>query len=133
MDDRSEIVELALAWAEAIVANDAAAIGHFMTDDWVIVGPDGATSRADFLALVASGDLTHDMMQTASEPRVKLYGASAVYTARVVNSGHFRGQRFTADEWTSDVFARHGTGWKCVLSHVTPASRQDGSGAELNI
>lgn len=125
MDDKGEIAEFALAWAEAIVSNDATAIGRFMIDDWVIVGPDGTTSKADFLALVASGDLTHDMMRTASEPRVEIYDVTAVYTARVINSGHFRGQPFSADEWTSDVFVRHGTGWKCVLSHVTPAIKQD--------
>lgn len=123
MDDKSEIVELALAWAEAIVANDAAAIGPFMADDWVIIGPDGATARADFLGLVASGDLTHDMMRTVGDARVAFYGATAVYTARVINNGRIRGQRFAADEWTSDVFVRDGTGWKCVLSHVTPAAQ----------
>ncbi|PWK72729.1 nuclear transport factor 2 family protein [Aminobacter sp. AP02] len=125
MDDKSEVVELARAWAAAIVSNDATAIGDFMTDDWVIVGPDGATGKADFLATVQSGDLTHDMMDPVGDPRVELYGATAVYSARVVNSGHFRGQPFSADEWTSDVFVRHGSGWKCVLSHVTPATKQD--------
>jgi len=123
MDDKGEIVELALAWAEAIVANDAAAIGAFMAGDWVIVGPDGATAKADFLGLVASGDLTHDMMRTVGDARVEIHGATAVYTARVINSGHFRGQRFIADEWTSDVFVRLGNSWKCVLSHVTPAAQ----------
>lgn len=127
MDDKSEVIELALAWATAIVFNDATAIGAFMADDWVIVGPDGVTGKADFLAMVASGDLTHDMMHAVGEPRVETYGATAVYTARVVNSGHFRGQRFTADEWTSDVFVRNGSGWKCVLSHVTPVVMQGGN------
>ncbi|GAA2875989.1 ketosteroid isomerase-like protein [Aminobacter niigataensis] len=130
MDNKSEIAELALAWAEAIVANDAAAIGRFMADEWVIVGPDGATSKTDFLASVASGDLTHDMMRAASEPRVEIYGATAVYTARVVNSGHFRGQAFTADEWTTDVFVRRGAKWQCVLSHATPAAKLDTSDFE---
>ncbi|GAA4117104.1 nuclear transport factor 2 family protein [Aminobacter aganoensis] len=122
MDDKGEIVELALAWAEAIVSNDAAAIGAFMADEWVIVGPDGATSRADFLALVASGDLAHDAMHGIGDARVETYGATALYTARMLNSGHFRGQAFTADEWTTDVFVRRGTRWHCVLSHVTGAT-----------
>lgn len=124
MDDRSEIIELALAWAEAIVSNDATAIGNFMTDDWVIVGQDGATGKTGFLAMVRSGDLTHDMMRAVGDIRVEFYGTTAVYTARVVNSGHFSGQPFSADEWTTDVFVRSGAGWKCVLSHVTPASKQ---------
>jgi ketosteroid isomerase-like protein len=122
MGDKSEIIEFALAWMAAIVANDAAAIGNFMADEWVIVGSDGATAKAAFLGLVQSGDLTHDMMRTVDDGRVEFYGATAVYTARVVNSGHFRGQRFTADEWVSDIFIRSQAGWKCVLSHVTPAS-----------
>ncbi|GAA2815460.1 uncharacterized protein DUF4440 [Aminobacter aminovorans] len=123
MDNKGEIIELALAWAEAIVSNDAAAIGAFMADDWVIIGPDGATAKADFLGLVASGDLTHDMMRTVGDARVAFYSATAVYTSRVINNGHIRGQRFAADEWTSDVFVRDGTGWKCVLSQVTPAAQ----------
>ncbi|MBB6464487.1 ketosteroid isomerase-like protein [Aminobacter lissarensis] len=122
MGDRSEIIEFALAWMAAIVANDAAAIGNFMTDEWIIVGSDGATAKAEFLAMVQSGDLTHDMMRTVDGARVEFYGATAVYTARVINSGHFRGQSFSADEWVSDVMVRSDAGWKCVLSHVTPAS-----------
>lgn len=119
MDDKGEIVELALAWAEAIVANDAAAIGAFMADDWMIVGPDGATDKSDFLGLIASGDLVHDTMRAVGDARVEIHGSTAVYTARMINSGHFRGKRFAADEWTSDVFVRDGNSWKCVLSHVT--------------
>ena len=130
MEDKSEIIEFALAWMAAIVSNDAAAIGNYMADEWIIIGSDGATTKADFLALVASGDLTHDMMRTVGEIRVQFHDATAVYTARVINSGHFRGQSFSADEWVSDVIVRSDAGWKCVLSHVTPASKQDGAGAE---
>ena len=40
--EHTELVEAVRAWDEAMVANDAAAIGRFMADDWIIVGPDGS-------------------------------------------------------------------------------------------
>lgn len=117
-----EILDFSQRWAEVIVANDADAIGEFMADEWVIVGSDGATSKADFLASVASGDVTHAMMETRGEARIKVYGEIAVLTARVVNRGHYKGEPFAADEWTSDVFRRENGQWLCVLSHITPSN-----------
>lgn len=121
MDDRTAVLETAQRWSEALVANDAEAIGSFMSDDWVIVGPDGMTSKNDFLPHVASGDLTHEAMDLITEPRIEVYGDMAVFTGRVTNIGHFRGMAFTADEWTTDIFRRTGDRWMCVLSHITPA------------
>lgn len=124
--DRDAVLAAATAWAAAIVSNDAEAIGRFMTDDWVIVGGDGATTKAEFLSTVSSGDVTHDMMRMVGAARVVLHGTTALLTVRMVNSGRYRGQRFAADEWTSDVFVREGDGWKCALSHVTPTAGAEG-------
>lgn len=118
--DRDAVLAVATDWAAAIVSNDAEAIGRFMTDDWMIVGGDGATSKAEFLATVASGEVTHETMRIVGEARIVFHGGTALLTARMVNSGHYRGQAFAADEWTSDVFVRDAGGWKCALSHVTP-------------
>ena len=116
-----EIVEVSKKWAAAIASNDVEAIGSFMADDWVIVGDNGATTKQEFLSWVASGDVTHEAMQSVSEPRVKIYGDTAVLTARVTNNGHYKGQPFSADEWTTDVFQRFPDGWLCVLSQITTA------------
>lgn len=118
--DRDAVLAVATDWAAAIVSNDAEAIGRFMTDDWMIVGGDGATSKAEFLATVASGEVTHETMRIVGEARIVFHGGTTLLTARMVNSGHYRGQAFAADEWTSDVFIRDAGGWKCALSHVTP-------------
>ncbi|MDT0377453.1 nuclear transport factor 2 family protein [Streptomyces sp. DSM 42041] len=121
--DEERLLALAQAWADAIVANDVRAIGRYMTDDWVLVDQDGIGTREKFLSLVASGDLTHEMMRTVEgTARVRVYGDTAVLTARVVNTAHYRGQAFHADEWTTDVYLRTPTGWLCTHSHVTPAA-----------
>lgn len=120
--DEAEVVAVADAWAEAIVANDADRIAAFMADDWVIVSDTGWSAREDFLAVVRSGDLTHSAMDRAGDARVRFYGDTAVLTARVTNTAHHRGERFDADEWTTDVFVRRDGRWLCVLSHITTAS-----------
>ena len=117
---RQEILNLAEEWAKALVSNDADAIGNFMSDDWVIIGTNGITSKQDFLPFVESGDLTHETMQIIGEARIQIYGDNAVLTGRVTNNGHFRGEPFSADEWTTDVFVRREGRWLCVLSHITP-------------
>ncbi|MET9829324.1 nuclear transport factor 2 family protein [Streptomyces sp. NPDC006385] len=110
-------------WAAAMVSNDAARIAEFMADDWVIVSESGISTRERFLAFVESGDLTHSAFQLVGEPRIRVHGDAAVVTARVTNTAHYRGERFDADEWTTDVFVRRDDRWLCVLSHITAAAR----------
>lgn len=117
----AELRAVAQDWAAAIVSDDAERIAAFMADDWVIVSQSGVTPRDEFLALVASGDLTHSAMDLVGEARVRCYGDTAVFTGRVTNTAHYRGDRFNADEWTTDVFVRRGGRWLCVLSHITAA------------
>ncbi|RDI55382.1 nuclear transport factor 2 family protein [Nocardia mexicana] len=118
----AEVRKVALDWAAAMIANDAGRIGAFMAEDWVMVSATGIATREQFLALVESGALTHSAMAEATEPRIRIYGDFAVYTARVTNTAHYRGDRFDADEWTTDVFAHRDGRWRCVTSHITAAA-----------
>lgn len=117
---RNEFEKLGREWSAAIVSNDADAIGRFMADDWLIVGETGTTNKKDFLALVASGDLTHEAMD-GSIKSARLFGDVAVVTGRGTNSGHWKGHPFTSDEWITDVFVKRAGRWLCVLTHLTPA------------
>ncbi|NNH75188.1 nuclear transport factor 2 family protein [Nocardia uniformis] len=117
----AELTEISRDWASAIVSNDPARIAHFMTEDWVIVAESGISTREEFLALISSGDLTHSAMDTVDEPRIRVYGDTAVVTARATNTAHYRGDRFDSDEWVTDVFLRRDGEWRCVLTHLTTA------------
>lgn len=116
----SELEAVEEAWGRAIVANDADAIGRFMTEDWQIVGENGITTREKFLALVRSGDLTHESMSKITGS-VRDLGDVAVLVGRGANTGHYRGQAFSSDEWVTDVFVRGADGWRCALTHLTTA------------
>jgi ketosteroid isomerase-like protein len=108
------------AWDQAMVSNDAEAIGRFMAEDWVIISEHGVMTKEKFLAVVASGDLTHETFK-GEIVSVRQHGEAAVVTGRVRNNGHYKGQPFSSDEWTTDVFVKRNGKWLCVHSHITTA------------
>lgn len=120
--DEARIAAVAADWAAAVVSDSPSRIAEFMAEEWVMVSDEGVSSRERFLSLVASGDLTHSAMDVVDGPRIRVYGDTATFTARVTNTAHYRGRRFDADEWTTDVFVRRGGRWLCVLSQITSAA-----------
>src|SRR5687768_153444 len=123
-DKEQELIDLGSRWAAAMVSNDAGRIGSFMADDWVIVSERGISSKDHFLAFVESGQLTHSSFEMVGDARIRVYGDTAVLTARVTNTAHFGGEQFDADEWATDVFVKRDGGWLCVLSHITPVLKE---------
>jgi ketosteroid isomerase-like protein len=110
-------------WDEAMVQNDAEAIGHYMADDWTIVGSDGSSSdKATFLGLIESGVLSHDVMQS-EDVTIRVYGDAAVVLARGVSGGLYQGRAFREIERQSNVFIRRGSQWRCVLTHLSRLAR----------
>ena len=122
--EEKELIAVVNDWAKAMVANDPTGIAAPMADDWIIVSDRGVSTKQRFMSFVDSGALTHSAFDTASEPRIKIYGDTAVLTIRVTNTAHFGGQQFDADEWTTDVFRRVNGKWLCVLSHITPVDKE---------
>jgi len=121
---KNELIKLGNEWFEAMVANDAERIGSYMADEWVMVSDRGVATKEYFLDFIRSGQLTHSAFKMVGDARVKVYGDTAVFTIRIVNTAHFGGQTFEADEWTSDVFVKRDGKWLCVLSHITPVDKE---------
>src|SRR5215471_13129805 len=114
-----KLLELEKGFQNAIVANDADAIEGFVTHDWIIVNADGIIIEKErFLAVVKSGTLTHSAM-TLDEPRVRIYGDTAVVTGRATSTGQFMGAEFTTLERATDVFVKTDGQWRCVLTQLT--------------
>ena len=119
MAGKTDLLAVIHAWDRAMVSNDPVAIGRYMSDDWTIIGPDGSvTGKTAFLAQIASGALTHDVMET-HDAQVRLLGDTAVVIARGVSGGSFNGARFHLVERVSCVFARADGRWACVSTHLS--------------
>ena len=117
--EEEELLKLEKAFAEAIVKNDLEGIERLVTDDWIIVDPNGEiVDRARFFEVIKSGALTHEMMES-EDFRVRVYRESAVVTAITSTKGRFMGQEFTTQERATDVFVRRDGRWQCVLTHLT--------------
>lgn len=114
-----ELLKLEKEFAEAIVKNDLEGLGRVVTDDWIIIDPNGEiVDRARFFDVIKSGALTHDIMES-EDFRVRVYGDSAVVTAITSTKGKFMGQEFSTHERATDVFVRRNGRWRCVLTHLT--------------
>ena len=91
---QEELLKLENDFARAVTNNDADAVDGFLSDDWIIVDPDGGIiDKARFLGVIKSGALSHEMMESA-DLRVRLYGNTAVVTGLTTSKGKFMGQDF---------------------------------------
>jgi ketosteroid isomerase-like protein len=122
---KQELIRVSHDWDRAMVANDPTAIGRYMADDWVMIGSDGSVGdKTAFLASVESGDLTHDVMES-DDLSIRVYGETAVVTARGISGGEYRGQKFYELERVSCVFVRQDGQWRCVLTHLSRLPQQE--------
>jgi ketosteroid isomerase-like protein len=123
MTVEDEVRTVSAAWDEALITNDAPLVASFMTDDWVYVGPDGVTPKADVIGWIASGRLAHHSMAAVGDDRVVRVGDAVVVTARKASSGAWDGVPYTTDEWISEVYVRTDGCWRCALSQKTGVAR----------
>ena len=62
---QEEILELEKKFGEAMIQNDTDAIGRLLSNDWIIIDPDGSViDRSRFLAVIRSGALKHEAMDS---------------------------------------------------------------------
>jgi ketosteroid isomerase-like protein len=121
---QEELLKIEKDFSLAVVANDAEAVGRFLADEWIMIDPDGGIiDKARFLAVIKSGALTHEMMES-DEVRVRIYGDTAIVTALTTTRGKYSGQAFTTQERATDVFVKQDGRWQCALSQLTKFTKK---------
>ena len=119
---QEELLAFEREFTQAVVDNDAAAVGRFVADDWVIVDANGnVIDRSRFLGVIESGALTHESMES-TDIDVRVFGETAVVTAITTSQGQFMGRGFATRERATDVLARLNGRWLCVFSQLTQVS-----------
>ncbi len=118
------ILELERRFGEAMIRNDADAIGRLLSDDWIIIDPDGGViDRSRFLAVIKSGALKHEAMDS-EDIRVRTYPNTATFTAVTHTRTKYLGKEFTTHERATDVFVKEDGRWHCVLTHLTTLTKK---------
>ena len=107
-----------------MIQNDADAIGRFLSDDWIIIDPDGGViDKPRFLAVIKSGALKHEAMDS-EDIRVRTYPDSATVTAVTSTKSKYLGREFKTRERATDVFVKKEGRWQCVLTHLTTFTKK---------
>lgn len=118
--DQADLLERTAAQFDiALQQNDVPALERILSHDWQIIDSDGhSISREKFLGLLRTGVLSHSVMRS-SEQRVRLYGDSAMMTARTDGQGSYGGQPFQFSERSTDLWLWVDGKWLCDFTQLT--------------
>ena len=104
----------------ALAAADIATCERMHADDYELIPPGGGRlSRADYLGMIASGEIRYSVFEPADEVRVRLYERTAIvrYQARIV--GEFSGAMDEGLFWHTDSYELREGRWQAVWSQAT--------------
>jgi ketosteroid isomerase-like protein len=81
------VADLDVKYQAAVKANDADAMDRILADDFVLVGGEGTVStKAELLSEARSKRITYEH-QEELEQKVRLWGSTAVVTAKLRGKG----------------------------------------------
>lgn len=111
-DDSSIIAGLDTQYQAAVKNNDAATMDQILADDFALVTGSGRTySKIDLLNEARSGRILYEH-QEDSEQTVRVWGDSALVTARLWEKGTENGKPFDYTVWFRDLYVRTPLGWR---------------------
>jgi len=120
-DDRAAVAALDTAYQAAVERNDADVMGRILDDDFVLVVGDGRTyTRDELLAAAHKRSTTYEhQVEDAGTQRARVWGDTAVVTARLWLKGVSGGQPFEQRLWFSDTYVRTETGWRYAFGQAS--------------
>jgi len=117
--DEQIVADLDTQYQDAVRRNDAATMDRILADDFVLVNGAGKRSvKSDFIGEARSGDFVYER-QEDSEQTVRVWGDTAVVTAKLWAKGTYKGKPFDYKVWFSDTYARTPQGWRYVFAQVS--------------
>ena len=117
--DQQTVTDLDTEYQDAVRRNDAVTMDRILADDFVLVNGTGKTStKADFISEARSGSFVYER-QEDSEQTVRVWGDTAVVTAKLWAKGTYKGKAFDYKVWFSDTYVRTAKGWRYVFAQVS--------------
>lgn len=114
--DERAVAALDTHYQAAVEQNDAATMDRLLADDFVLVTGSGKTYfKADLLEEARSGRM-HYERQSDTGQTVRVWGDTAVITAKLSAQGTESGKPFDYTLWFSDTYVRTPAGWRYVFA-----------------
>ena len=112
--DKKAVSALDTKYQAAVKINDAATMDGILADDFVVVvGSGKAYSKADLLNMARTNQVVYER-QDESDQTVRVWGDTAVVTAKLWAKGTNQGKPFEFRNWFSDTYVRTSSGWRYV-------------------
>jgi ketosteroid isomerase-like protein len=118
-DDQKAVAALDTEYQAAVKKNDAATMDRILADDFVLVIGSGQTfTKSDLLKEARSGQYRYEH-QEDTEQTVRVWGDTAVVTAKLRANGKQNGRPFDYTLWFSDTYVRTPPGWRYVFGQAS--------------
>jgi ketosteroid isomerase-like protein len=113
-DDAKTVAALDTEYQAAVKNNDAATMDRILSDDFVVVlGSGKIYAKADLLQMARTRRVQYEH-QEDSDQTVRVWGDTAVVTAKIWLKGIDEGKSFEWHVWFSDTYVRTPAGWRYV-------------------
>jgi ketosteroid isomerase-like protein len=117
--DQKAVSALDTKYQAAVKNNDATTMDRLLADDFVVVTGTGRIySKADLLNMARTNQVDYEH-QDESDRTVRVWGDTAVVTAKLWGKGMDKGKPFDWHVWFSDTYVRTPSGWRYVHGQVS--------------
>jgi len=122
-EDARAVAALDTEYQAAVGRNDAEAMARILADDMVlVVGKGTVYPRAQLLESARRKDAEYEkQVEIDDSQRVRVWGDTAVVTAKLWLKGTSGGKAFDRKLWFSDTYVRTKDGWKYVFGQSSIA------------
>ncbi len=118
-DDQKTVADLDTQYQAAVKANHVSTMDSILLDDFILVEGDGSVhTKADLLNEAKSKKIAYEH-QEELEQKVRIWGNTAVVTAKLWGKGTDAGKPFHWVLWFSDTYVRTPQGWRYAFGQAS--------------
>lgn len=120
-DDARTVAAIDVAYQAAVKRNDAEAMERILHDDFVLVLGNGASfSKADLLRDAREEKFVYELQdEEAGTQTVRIFGDTAIVTAKLLLKYTRAGEPFQRSLWFSDTYVRTKDGWRYAFGQAS--------------
>lgn len=114
-DDEKTVASLDTKYQAAVKGNDAATMEQLLDDNFTLVTGSGTVyTKADLVNEARNGTYVYEHQEDSAQT-VRVWGNTAVITAKLWAQGTKNGKPFDYTVWFSDTYVRTPSGWRYVF------------------
>jgi ketosteroid isomerase-like protein len=118
-NDEKTLAALDTEYQLAVKKSDAGTMARILADDFLLVTGNGKTyTKADLLEEARDGKIQYEH-QEDTDQTVRIWGDTAVVTAKLWEKGIEDGKPFDSTLWFSDTYVRTAEGWRYVFGQAS--------------